>query len=85
MENSSHAVRLGWSLVTGLGAEPVGKLTQARQAGPFLSLNDFIRRTKFRTTTLTTLANVDAFRSLGLNRRDALWKALEPRESGDAV
>lgn len=80
--DGSHAVRLGWSLVVSLGKEPAQKIVSARSSGLFMSWNDFVRRTKFRTATLTKLANADAFQSLGLSRRDALWRALAPRESG---
>ncbi len=80
--DGSHAVRLGWSLVVSLGKEPAQKIAAARSPGLFTSWNDFVRRTKFRTATLTRLANADAFQSLGLSRRDALWRALAPRESG---
>jgi error-prone DNA polymerase len=80
--DGSFAVRLGWSLVRGLGKEAARRIVLCLQEGPFASWNDFVRRTKLRGASLTLLANADAFPSLGLSRREALWRALAPRESG---
>jgi error-prone DNA polymerase len=76
------AVRLGWSLISGLGREPISRLTETRARGGFTSCLDFVRRTKLSSAILMKLAHADTFRSLGLTRRDALWRALAPREQG---
>ncbi len=75
------AVRLGWSLVKGLSQGAADTLVHARRSGCFTSYNDFVRRTAFTAATLTRLASADAFRSLGLGRRPALWQSLEPTDA----
>jgi error-prone DNA polymerase len=71
-------VRLGWSLVKGFFQSAAETLVKERQSGPFTSYNDFVRRTRFTPAILSRLASADAFHSLGLDRRPALWQALEP-------
>jgi error-prone DNA polymerase len=46
----------------------------ARNRRPFTSLEDFARDTKLPKRALILLADADAFRSLGLDRREALWQ-----------
>jgi error-prone DNA polymerase len=75
------AVRLGWSMVKGLSQGAAEAMARERQSGPFASFADFVRRTGFATHVLSRLAGADAFRSLGLGRRPALWKSLEPTGS----
>jgi error-prone DNA polymerase len=48
-------------------------ITQARQRRPFTSLEDFARDTGLPKRALILLADADAFRSIGLDRRAALW------------
>ncbi len=72
-------VRLGWSLVKGLSQRVAETLVSERQSGPFTSYADFVGRTGFSNAMLSRLASADAFRSLGLDRRPALWQSLEPR------
>mgnify|MGYP000619162810 CR=1 FL=1 len=48
----------------------------------FCSIRDLYRRSNLSTATLKTLADMDAFGSLGLNRRQALWE-IEALESAD--
>lgn len=69
-------LRLGFRLIRGLGKTHVDALLRAREAGPFTSFADVKRRTGLRPTALQRLALADAFRSVGLDRRTALWKAL---------
>jgi error-prone DNA polymerase len=78
---AAHAVRLGWRLVDSLGEGCARQIVAARAAGPFASWADFVRRTGFRASALTRLARADAFRSLGLSRREALWQALARQET----
>jgi error-prone DNA polymerase len=49
------------------------RIVAARQQRPFTSLEDFARDTKLPKRALILLADADAFRSLGLDRRAALW------------
>ena len=48
-------------------------IVAARQRRPFTSLEDFARDTGLPKRALILLADADAFRSLGLDRREALW------------
>jgi error-prone DNA polymerase len=48
-------------------------IVEARLRRPFTSLEDFARETKLPKRALILLADADAFRSLGLDRRSALW------------
>jgi error-prone DNA polymerase len=70
------ALRLGMRLVRGLSAPKVAGVTAARQAGPITSLRQLARRRDVSRETLLRLAAADAFRSLGLSRRTALWQIL---------
>ena len=49
------------------------RIVKARARGPFTSLEDFARDTALPKRALLLLADADAFRSLGLDRRAALW------------
>lgn len=49
------------------------RIVEARQRRPFTSLEDFARDTALPMRALAMLADADAFRSLGLDRREALW------------
>ncbi len=72
------AVRLGLSLVKGLSQVAAKTLVHARRIGPFTSYSDLVARTGFTNAILSRLASADAFRSLGLDRRLALWQSLAP-------
>jgi error-prone DNA polymerase len=49
------------------------RIVAARKRRPFTSLEDFARDTALPKRALILLADADAFRSLGLDRRAALW------------
>jgi error-prone DNA polymerase len=49
------------------------RIVAARRRRPFTSLEDFARDTGLPKRALMLLADADAFRSLGLDRRAALW------------
>ena len=70
------AVRLGLRLVKGISRAQVAGLERARRDGPFTSVADLIRRCGTSRGTLARLAAADAFRSMGLSRREALWQVL---------
>ncbi|CAO4177165.1 error-prone DNA polymerase [Methylorubrum populi] len=74
------AVRLGLRLASGLAARDGDRLVKARGERAFASLPELSQRTGLPATALTCLVRADAFRSLGLNRREAAWavKALRP-------
>ena len=66
-------IRLGMRIVQGLGEEEAQAILDARAAGPFMSVEDAWRRSGVKPATLERLARADAFRCLGLDRRQALW------------
>lgn len=49
------------------------RIVAARERQPFTSLEDFARDTALPKRALIMLADADAFRSIGLDRRAALW------------
>ncbi|HEU0081250.1 MAG TPA: OB-fold nucleic acid binding domain-containing protein, partial [Bradyrhizobium sp.] len=49
------------------------RIVAAREKKPFTSLEDFARDTGLPKRALILLADADAFRSIGLDRREALW------------
>ncbi|MFD2184944.1 PHP domain-containing protein [Rhodoplanes azumiensis] len=79
---STHAVRLGFRQISGLKEEDGRKIAAARGDG-YDSIRDLWLRTKLSPAVLETLAEADAFRSLGLDRRQALWAVRALRRAGD--
>ncbi|MBL8665007.1 MAG: DNA polymerase III subunit alpha, partial [Candidatus Odyssella sp.] len=74
LEPGTHgfALRLGFRQVKGLGEEPMNRLVAARGNG-FPDPRTVWRRTGLAPKTLERLAEADAFASMGLTRREALW------------
>jgi DNA-directed DNA polymerase III PolC len=68
------AMRMGLRYVKGLSESDGDRVTSARAAAPFESLEDFVRRTGLDAGALVALAKVGAFEGLGVNRREALWQ-----------
>ncbi|MFL5045828.1 MAG: error-prone DNA polymerase, partial [Xanthobacteraceae bacterium] len=66
------AVRLGFRQVKGLAEPEATRLVTARLK-PYRTIEELKRRSGIRRATLVRLAEADAFRSLGLDRRQALW------------
>ncbi|MFN3744545.1 MAG: error-prone DNA polymerase [Hyphomicrobiaceae bacterium] len=74
------ALRLGFRQIDGMVRdETEKKLLAARAEAPFADVYDLWRRGGVRLETIERLAAADTFRSLGLDRRQALWevKALD--------
>jgi error-prone DNA polymerase len=69
-----HAVRLGFRLVGGLSEAELKNLVVARGNG-FSSIERLAAIAGVSRFTIERLAEADAFRSLGLDRRAALWAA----------
>jgi error-prone DNA polymerase len=69
-----HAVRLGFRLVHGLSEDELKKLIVVRGNG-FASIERLAAVTGLSRFSIERLAEADAFRSLGLDRRAALWTA----------
>ncbi len=72
--DGKHAVRLGFRLIHGLAEEELKKLVAARGNG-FASIERLAAIAGVSRFTIERLAEADAFRSLGLDRRAALWAA----------
>lgn len=79
---TTHALRLGFREVNGL-KEADGQLIARRRGGGYDSVRDVWLRTGLPSSTLERLADADAFASLGLTRRDALWAVRGLGRSGD--
>ena len=73
-EGTGHAVRLGFRLIDGLSEPELKKLIAARGNG-FSSIERLAAIAGISRFTIERLAEADAFRSLGLDRRAALWAA----------
>ena len=73
-----YAVRLGFRQVKGLSEKDIERLVQWRGRA-YDSVRDLWLRSGLSASVLVRLAEADAFRSLGLDRRAALWavKALD--------
>ncbi|MGD1933635.1 MAG: error-prone DNA polymerase [Candidatus Phaeomarinobacter sp.] len=67
------AVRLGMRQIKGFRIEAAERLIAARPPQGFDSIRDLWLRTRLTPAELERLAKADAFRSIGLDRRDALW------------
>jgi len=64
--------------VKGLARDHADRIAGARnQRGSFQSITDFQRRTGLARHAIERLAHADAFGSMGLSRRQALWQTLE--------
>ncbi|WP_421761922.1 error-prone DNA polymerase [Devosia sp.] len=69
---SNRAIRLGLRQVSGLKQDHANLIIARRGAG-YDSVRDLWLRTGLPVATLEKLAEADAFSSLGLSRREALW------------
>jgi error-prone DNA polymerase len=66
------AIRLGFRQIDGFHQDWAREITAARSDG-YSDFREFVRRAGLRKPALMALAEADAFRSLGLDRREALW------------
>ena len=67
-------LRLGLRMVKGLSNLHAARILAARAERPFDSIEDVWRRSGVPVAALEKLADADAFASLGLDRRQALWR-----------
>jgi error-prone DNA polymerase len=79
---TTHAVRLGLREIKGLSEEDA-KLVVERRDVAYDSVRDIWLRTGLSPRVLERLADADAFGSLGLTRREALWAAKALGRVGD--
>ena len=69
---SNKAIRLGLHFIEGLAANDINIIVARRGAG-YSSIRELWLRTGVPIASLEKLARADAFASMGLNRREALW------------
>jgi error-prone DNA polymerase len=69
---TTHAVRLGFRQIVGVKEKEMRRLVE-RRGEAYDSVRDLWLRSGLSSTVLEKLADADAFRSLGLDRRQALW------------
>jgi error-prone DNA polymerase len=75
-EGEPFALRLGLRQIDGLPEHVAAALVSAREAGgPFRDIADLRVRGGLSPAHIERLASADAFTSLGLSRREALWDA----------
>ncbi|MBV9557848.1 MAG: error-prone DNA polymerase, partial [Pseudolabrys sp.] len=79
---TTHALRLGLREIKGI-SEDDARLIAEKRSGGYDSVRDVWLRTGLHARALERLADVDAFSSLGLKRRDALWAAKALGRVGD--
>jgi error-prone DNA polymerase len=79
---TTHAMRLGFRQLSGLSEQHAQRIESSRGRG-FDSVRDLWLRTRLPPSVLERLANADAFNSLGLSRRDALWAVRALQRAGD--
>jgi error-prone DNA polymerase len=80
--HATHKIRLGFRQVQGLAKKDMAELVAKRGRG-YDSVRDLWLRTGLSPNVLAALAEADAFRSLGLERRDALWAVRGLNRAGD--
>ncbi len=72
-EGGLLAVRLGLRMAQGLSNEDAARIVAHRAATPYGGIEELWRRAGVPAAALERLAEADAYRDLGLDRRQALW------------
>jgi error-prone DNA polymerase len=83
---STHALRLGFRKIKGFSEQDAALIVAARRqhaSTPYTSVRDLWLRTGLSPRIIERLADADAFGSLGLTRRQALWAAKALGRVGD--
>lgn len=83
---TNHAVRLGFRQIKGLSKERMD-LFVARRGSGYTTVRDVWLRSGLDVGEIEKLAQADAFRSLGLDRREALWavRALDGKSAAEKL
>jgi error-prone DNA polymerase len=83
---SKKSVRLGFNLVKGLNEDDMENLVKHREQG-YRSVRDLWLRSGLSRGAIERLGDADAFRSVGLDRRAALWavKALDDKSAAESL
>ncbi|NHV31478.1 error-prone DNA polymerase [Burkholderia sp. D-99] len=85
LPHGQPAVRLGLSLVSGLGEAAVRRIEAARASGPFDNVDTLARRAQLERRDLEALAAANALATLAGHRRDALWQAVAAAPERDLL
>jgi error-prone DNA polymerase len=80
--DTGWVLRLGLRQVDGLAQDTAKRLIAAREA-PFADLETLKTTARLNVAAIRRLAAADAFRSMGLDRRAALWEAQALKETPD--
>ncbi|TPK59825.1 MULTISPECIES: error-prone DNA polymerase [unclassified Mesorhizobium] len=83
---TSHALRLGFRQIKGFSKERMDAFVERRGSG-YASVRDVWLRSGLDVAEIERLAQADAFRSLGLDRRAALWavRALDGKSAAEKL
>lgn len=83
---TKRAVRLGFRQVKGLSEEDMNRLV-ANRGGGYGSVRDLWLRSGLTKSDIERLADADAFQSIGLSRREALWavRALDGKSAAEKL
>ena len=73
-DGKQPALRLGFRQIDGMQESEANELVRRRRSG-YSSIEDMRERGRVSAPMLSRLADADAFRSIGLDRRQALWSA----------
>ncbi|WP_183881134.1 error-prone DNA polymerase [Rhizobium sp. BK512] len=81
-----HAVRLGLLQIKGVSSKDMGKLVENRGES-YHSVRDLWLRSGLQKSVIERLADADAFQSIGLSRRQALWavRALDVKSATEEL
>ncbi|ARO32258.1 error-prone DNA polymerase 1 [Rhizobium sp. NXC14] len=81
-----HAVRLGLRQIKGLSSTDMQLLVDNRGGG-YASVRDLWLRSGLQKSVIERLADADAFQSIGLSRREALWavRALDVKSATEEL
>ncbi|MEO6432492.1 MAG: error-prone DNA polymerase [Sphingomicrobium sp.] len=77
------ALRLGLRQIDGLRLDEAARLVAARASRPYADVEDLRSRSRIGVATIQRLASADAFRSIGLDRRQALWDSRALKQAPD--
>jgi error-prone DNA polymerase len=76
-EATGYGIRLGLSLVKGIGDEHAERLDAELTRGPYATLADVVARTELPEEVIERLIRAGALDSLGRPRRELLWQLRE--------
>lgn len=84
---SRKAVRLGFRLIKGVSEQEIREKLLPHRGQGYRSIRDLWLRSGMNRATIERLAEADAFRSIGIDRRRALWevRALDARNASESL